>query len=350
MNPFRNCKIVGTNISPEVYLRQDPKAERGNSLYVLSRSDLMKFLPCHRKWKNGIPEKDSTSLEWGNLVDCAILQPSSFEQRYCVAPEMYPRTPTKADPRTEGKWTRAATYCNEWEAEKKKDGFEVIKKDEFDEVKGALTVFYKNEFAVAFTRASLRQVFIIGEYFDEATGVIIPVKCLLDLQPDKALIETLEPRRTSWLRYLGDYKSGKSAAPKAFESSIFEYGYDVQAYMSLQMFNNATGEHRDSWQFLVQENNEPYEMPDVQPAIYDGGSFMELGQARCLHALRSYAQCVKTGKWPSYALGGRTRVNNDAYVAEAAEWMDRDFLDNTKTIEESLQESKPVIHEFDTPP
>lgn len=327
MNPFQNCKVVGDNIPPEVYMRQEPGVERGSAGFVMGRSSLMDFLPCPRRWKNGGVEKSSSSLDWGTNIDSAILTPDSFTEKFTIAPETYPASDGSNKP-----WTRQAKFCKEWEAKRNAAGITVLKQDEYDEVQQALSAFQRNTFAMDILKASKKQVMVIGFYCDESTGLQIPVKCLIDFQPVTG-------------RMLGDYKSSQSAAPGSFEGSIFEYAYDVQAWLSLQLWNTATGEHRDGWQFLVQENKPPFEMPDVQPAIYEGGSFMELGNARGIRALKLYAQCVKTGVWLSYGMGGRLRINDSVYVADTAEWMNR------KTLEafESVTEPK-AVKPSDLPP
>jgi len=318
--------VVGSNISPEVYLRQEPDVVAGNPKMVMGRSSLMKFLACPHKWLKSVQD-DSESLRWGNVIDCALLTPESFQRRFVVAPETYPAAKGEEKP-----WNFNATYCKGWRSDRESEGFSVIKSSDMAEANAAVKAMEENDFAVELLKSSGKQTMLVGEYHDEATGIVVPLKALLDFEPVKEIVDGFDLKPSPFARYLGDLKTTESAAPRAFEKSIYTYNYDAQAWLSLTLYNAATGERRDGWQFIIQENSAPFETPDRHPAIYEGGEFMQTGEAKVMRALKLYCQCLKTGIWPSYPLGSRMKIGNSAYVANPEPWMLKQIVEGMDEI------------------
>lgn len=313
---FTNCKIVGHDISNATYIRQEPGVERGNPVMVMSRSSLSRFCECPSKWKKSKEEEATDSMEFGTLLDTALLAPDKFEELYVVAPATYTN-----DKMEEKDWNYNAKFCKAWRDERESKGKKVIKQTEMDELEVALKSVSENPFMKGLLGSAncKKQVMIVGWYEDEATGLKIPMKCLIDVVPNKG---------TSWSRYLADLKTTRSANPHSFEKDVDGSWYDAQAWLFLEMLNAANGaldikhpDHRDSFQWALCENTPPFEVPDRHPAIYEDGEFMELGKAKILRALKQYCQCLKTGHWPSYNPSPRLLIGEHSYVAQPKPWM-----------------------------
>lgn len=312
MNPFTDCKIVGDNIQPEVYLRQEPGIQRGNPAMVMSRSSLMDFMACPHRWLTS-PDKDSEAMEWGSLIDTIALSPGSFAKKYKVAPATY-----TSDKGEEKDWNYNAKFCKNWRDDKKAQGFDVIKQSEFDEAQAALTAIESNDFVIEVLKNSRKQVMVIGQYVDETTKLVIPLKCLIDIEPNIG---------SEWERYLSDFKTTASAHPRLFEKSVFNFNYDAQGFMFMELHNAATGikegqpGYRDSFQWIIQESSAPFEVPTIHPAMYAYGDFYEIGKAKVLRALKLYCRCLKTGVWPSYDPAPRVLIGGHSYIAQPEPWM-----------------------------
>src|SRR6202000_3492768 len=131
-------------------------------------------------------------------------------------------------------------------------------------------------------QCSQKQVMVFADYKDADTGIIVPLKCLLDFVPSKD--------NARWGKTLGDFKSALSCNPPIWEKEIFRHNYDAQATLYHDMYFSATGEDRPDWVFIVQENQPPYEVADPLPMMSAG--FIDIGRAKIAFALKFYARCL----------------------------------------------------------
>lgn len=283
-NPFTNAHVAGHNVDPALYHGQT--VERGTPGFTMSRSQLMEFDRCPHRWNAGYDLTPSDELEWGSLVDCLALDPLRFDKCYAVAPGTYPATPKKkGDPVIEKPWNRNANYCIEWE--ENQTGKTVVPITKLTKAKAAVTTLLAEKEIAAFFNASKRQVLVTADYKDADTGLTVPLKFLIDLAPDAA---------SEFKDVLGDLKTTTSAAPGPWTRSVFEYGYHIQAAMYLDAYNAATGEDRQSFVHVLQENFFPFETARRLLSL----EFVELGRMKYQCALRRYAMSVALGQWPGY--------------------------------------------------
>lgn len=298
-NPIQNAQIIGTGYdSTEYTLKSHSRGEKG---YVMSRSSLKDFAPCPSKWvKYGDGEDDSTtSTEWGSLVDCLLLERDKFEKRYAIKPEQYPVTDKKTGQITEWKdWNANSTWCKEWMAEHRE--FTPISWATQKEAQKAVEIAEK-EFA-AFLAAAKFQVYIRAEYKDKETGIVVPVCGLLDIVPHVDMI--------------ADFKTARSADLSKWPREVYSRGYDMQAAMYLDLYNAATGETRESFVHLIQENSHPYECATVPLSV----EFISLGRQRYLAALKRYCHCLATGYWHTYTDLNEERKRG-LNICEPEPWM-----------------------------
>lgn len=96
-----------------------------------------------------------------------------------------------------------------------------------------------------------------------------------------------------------DLKTCHSGHPKACLSHIFSHGYDVQAaaYLSAveKLFPDLAGRCR--FRFFFVEMEPPY---PVTPIVPDG-SVLALGRSKWRRAVDTWAECLRTNRWPGYA-------------------------------------------------
>lgn len=283
---FTDCKFVG-RLDPVDYHKN---GVRGDPLYAMHRSSLLEFSTCPAKWIRSVEEESTDALEWGDLMDARVLTPDIFGARYVVSPATYPCKPTKKDPRTEKPWTLQANFCKEWKAEKLEAGLKPIGHDEFLASQTAHERLREKEWFRQIMEGAATQQGITGIYRDKTTGLIVPVKCLIDIVPSSD--------HPLFGRGLADFKTALSAQTRPWTRACFTHGYDVQAAWNLAMWNGGStaGGKRDMWFHVIQENEPPF-----QPARRIlGERFIELGEDRLAGALKFYCQCLSEDKWPDY--------------------------------------------------
>ena len=124
---------------------------------------------------------------------------------------------------------------------------------------------------------------VSGFWTDERTGV--DCRCRWDLQPPEGV--------RAWT----DYKTTQNADPRAFAASAARYGYDVQAAWYLWGARElGMADRTSAFLFLVQEKEPPYLVSTVQL----DAQAMRIGEEKARVALRIYAECAESGRWPGY--------------------------------------------------
>ena len=172
-------EMIGSITDPSIYLNDFVK--RGDPSLIMSRSSLMEFYRCPKRWLNGYECEDSKATEWGSLVDCLFLTPAQFKHRYAVAPETYPDAKT-GEPKP---WNANSNWCKDWIEEQAPK--EIIKHKLFGPACDAVKVLESDPEIKALVECSQRQVMATASYQDEETGIAVPLKILIDLLPDKGI-------------------------------------------------------------------------------------------------------------------------------------------------------------------
>ena len=169
---FQNCKIVGVGVNAEKYHTQS--SERGTKDFIVSPSSLKIFMECASRFKAGYAPPDSDAKQFGSLLDCLLLTPDQFKTRYAIKPATYKDAKTGEDK----PWNGNSNVCKEWLADHEE--FQVISNAELTASQNAVKRLISDETVAAFHVASDKQVHVSGEWLDAATGMIIPVQCLID--------------------------------------------------------------------------------------------------------------------------------------------------------------------------
>lgn len=330
---FKNCKILAIGANPNEYHAQTAKP--GEKAFAVSSSSLRAFFACPSKWVNGWVLPPSASLEYGSLFDCIVLTPQLFDQTYTLQPSSYlskvmkcPQCESVSDAkkckacgvaRVEGTiekaWNNNSDTCDAWVEEQAKAGREVVSHGALTEAQTAAKRLLADEPIKRFLDACQRQVWLVGEWHDEETGLIVPVKCLIDL---------VSKEDSAFPKALGDLKTTKNAAPLAWASWAHKAGYEIQAAWNTDIFVAATKREITDFCFVLSENSAPFEpgrrymSQDLLDPNQDMGDIAS-GRRQYKDMLRGYCKCLKTGKWPGFddtdeaSLSGWTLVSPNPF-------------------------------------
>lgn len=339
---FQNCQILGRDINAKQY--HEGKGVRGDKNFRVSPSMLKAFMASPSKWFRGYNYPDSASKDWGNLLDVRLLTPDQFSKVYAIEPETYvtsvmecPSCKSQTDSKKCAKcgvervkvslskpWNNLAGECREWIAVQ--GGKEIVASDKVNDADKAIARLHEDDIISAWHAASDKQVLVTGEWHDKATGLVIPVECLIDYVPRKD---------TEFKSSLGDLKSTTNGALRPFAKWCCNVGYHQQGSFDLDLFNSATGEERQSWVLILSENYAPWEVGKRLLSL----ELIEIGRAWYRMALTHYVQCLASDTWPGYddhkdAVQGWSVIEPEKYMSfDLAEQM-VSVQPQTETIEE----------------
>ena len=176
-------------------------------------------------------------------------------------------------------------FCKAWIEEHEK--FSVISNSDYIEARNAADRLMADETISELISGSDKQVHVSGLYKDEATKMVIPVQCLIDLAPKKD---------SPFQKSLCDLKTTRNASQRPFARQVFTFGWHIQAAMDLALYAAATGEDRCDWLFVAQENYAPFQTGRRLLSQ----DFIDIGRHAFQSALKRYARCLKTGVWDGY--------------------------------------------------
>lgn len=275
-----NAKIIGANQKRG----NATQTKRGDIEFVMSRSELVPFAECPAKWLAGEKvEEESKAMVFGSVLDCLATTPEVMESKFVVAPETYP--PDNKP------WTYQAKYCKQWRDEQEAKGFTVVSAEMMEDAKKAHKELHQFGVISSLIECSEKQVLIVADWKDEATGLVIPFAALLDLVPDVS--------NPTWGKALADIKTCRNGNPANWARVCDDSGYDVQAAIYFDLYRSARpDEDRTDFIHIVQENTFPFHVVTPPPCL--STEFLEWGRAKYKRAMRMYCQCLASNVWPSY--------------------------------------------------
>jgi hypothetical protein len=291
-----NSKIVATGVDYDTYAKQT--VDRGHPEFSMSRGEIMSFAENPKRWLDGYQDNEATdSKDWGQLIECMVGLSGRFDDLYAIAPAEYEDEKGKKKP-----WNWNANFCKAWRDDQ--GGREVIKAEHFGKAKDAVSALRQNADVMELFAHSKNQVMVCGEWRDEPTGIVVPLRCLIDLLPINS-----HGRFGKWI---ADFKTTKNGNPDSWARVVDDFGYDIQASLSTDLYVSATKEDRVEWVHVVQENVKPYHVVTPLPALTV--EFVTYGREKFRAALRLYAQCLATGKWPSFPTRNRLVFGGVQYI------------------------------------
>ena len=114
------------------------------------------------------------------------------------------------------------------------------------------------------------------------------------------------PNAPIWLRarmdwvtpdhILVDLKTARTADPRRWSRTVYEYGYDVQRALYCLAYRQATGIAPRGFIHVAVENEAPFAISvnQLDP------EFVRIGDDRLDRAVRRYVHAIETNQWPSY--------------------------------------------------
>ena len=346
---FQGCNVFSVGADPNEYHKHD--VARGDPGYVMSSSAIRSFYGCPAKWREPIIAADGTvsywefagskSTEWGNLFDCVLLTPKQFKQRYAIIPPKYDAI-VNACPGcgSESKakkckacgvdreeklivkdWSPNAAYCQEWKEKQIAEGRTCVSHKDIYNVEQAIKRFMQDPILGPFVDSSETQVWVKGEWKDDATGLVIPVQCLIDLVPRVD---------SEFSKCIGDVKTTVNARVIPWEKWCHAAGYDIQAAWNTDMLMQATNREIVEFCFLLSENTAPWQpgrrimSQDLPVSDSDLGDIAE-GRRQYRAMLATYCKCLATGRWLGYddhdeAVQGWTVLRPNVYAQQARQF------------------------------
>lgn len=305
-NPFKSARICsaseaatyltyGTVRDFENAVSSEPTIKRGDPDFVMSRSQLFEFANCPRRWKDGYRDGDTPEKDWGSLMDILVLDGEHMNDRVAIEPLEYENSDGDLKP-----WNNNSKTCRQWA--KDNAGKLIVKAKLRHESRIAMKALLDDKHILSLLEASKTQVMFLATYVDEATGIVVPFKGLIDMVPGEPFTDCL-----------ADLKTCRSAHPRAWEGHVVSYGYHWQSACYLDAYNKATGETRNEFKHVLQESMRPY-YSELTALSYE---FLMIGRREYKEALRLYCECLKTNKWPGYRA---TRIHG-CRVTEPPVWM-----------------------------
>lgn len=368
---FQNATIVGTGICPESY--HAASGRRGSKEFAMSPSSLKRFAVCAEEWivegqrlaelrrelvavtdrkgreqlRRDIAELEgeSKAKNWGSMVDARLLTPETFNERYAVRPETMEQVVLKCpscgsvtdsprcrkckidrdEQRVQVPWSARNEACAEWTDEQESAGKTIITSRQLKDCDRAVARLLDKPTIQKAVECSEKQVHVRGEWLDKASGLVIPVQCLIDFVPRKAT-EYIPDVELPWPNCLGDLKECNQAGTDQFNRKVEQFGWQIQAAFDLGLYYAATGDWRKDWFIIGQKNYgvfQPFKRlfsdprdsqsgfcmdAEGQPMVWtcpdqrllESEDFIWHGAYAVRVLMARYAKCLATGYWTDY--------------------------------------------------
>jgi len=243
--------------------------EEYHSSEGISRSgiSLIKKSPLHYwdRYLNPEIEADeksqsNSSTLFGNLVHTLILEPTEFDKRYVIGPDINKNTKEYKSFKDEHKHLTIIDSNCYAKAIKAKDSVE------------------KHSIASQLINGGLVEKSIY--WLDKDTGVLC--KARPDIMQKRLIV---------------DIKTTACARKYDFSRSVYSYGYHIQAAMALDAAESLGYEYHANFIFIAIESESPYAV-----AVYIlQDEAIDVGREEYKQALEIYAECKATNVWPSYS-------------------------------------------------
>lgn len=238
--------------------------------------------------ENGDTES-SEALDFGQALHCATLEPDRFENTVVLG---------AVNPKTGEPYGADTKAQNEFRDEN--PGKIVVSKGYREKLLGMGSAIRNHPRAGALIRASV-QTELTAVWKDEPTGVMCKVRLDAYLGRSFGIV---------------DLKSTLNASPEAFPRSLYDYGYHIQAAMSI-----------DGWKALRPDEPVPpftiiaveKEPPYAVACYVVGDDSLEIGRQEYREVLHAIANARRTGIWPSYP--------TDIMQIDVPEWARKRFAD-----------------------
>lgn len=213
-------------------------------------------------------EDEKAHFVLGRAAHDLVLDGVGWPDRYYVLPKGFSRAASVK---------QAAAIADADAAEAR--GLTLLKHDEHATVLAMADAISNHAISKVLGRGKAEATIV---WKDEETGVWL--RCRPDFLPDAK-------------KFIPDYKTTVSAHPDDFRKDVANYGYHQQAALYLDGLAAVFGVAERDFYFIAQEKTAPY---IVQPFALDAEA-VEWGHRLNRKAIRTFAKCLETNKWPAYS-------------------------------------------------
>ncbi|MCP4540135.1 MAG: hypothetical protein GY832_23605 [Chloroflexi bacterium] len=186
--------------------------------------------------------RTSGAMALGSLVDCLVLEPELYDERYIIQPDTYTstkttgRSPNKVTTEVEKPWNLNSKVCRALAEEIAATGKAIVTNADLEKATAIRTALMNNaEAALAITDSEKQVSFV---WVDEKTGI----KC--KGRADLVNSDTID-----------DLKTARDASPEDFCRAIGKFLYHVQAAAYTEAWGQLTGEDK-AFRFIVAETGD----------------------------------------------------------------------------------------------
>lgn len=285
---IKNAQILGDQY-PKGDYEHEPYP-RGDAKLTVRSHILTEILRNAQRWVRGYESPSGKAQAFGSIYDCLLLTPEAFPARYAVVPFDAPKKPTKAQRAAKKPTPPTVEAIAWWDNFLAKNRGQLISNEDYHDAAAAIHRLMGDKMNADLIQSSAKQVAIMAEWHDQGTGLVVPVKCMLDLLPPSD--------HPVFSNAIFDSKTTMNASPRSFSRDAQKFGYHIQGALYRDLFNAASGERREDFGHVVQENYAPWEFRSPPPLMTQ--RFLGLGRQLYQKALGIYCRALKTGIWPSY--------------------------------------------------
>lgn len=233
-----------------------------------------------------IERKDSKALDLGRAAHALVLGEPEFACHFIISPF------DDFKPKVAREWRDAQTLT-------------ILKEDDFKTVRAMADAQRASPVVMQAFEKGDAEISLIWK--DRETGIWL--KSRPDWLPH-------DPK----MCFVVDYKSATTIEPRRLSNDAFKFGYHVQAALQMDAVQIVLGiKNPCGIAHVVQEKDAPHlaDLRMFQPEALDYGRLIYR------KALRTFADCLASGKWPAYTSEPQY-FETPAWIARAMEGMDDD--------------------------
>lgn len=249
----------------------------------------MEHFWCYCAWnpEKEPPDLDTDALRLGKAAHVLAFQPDLFAEQFVISPYAEYRS----------------GEAKGWRKEVLDNGMLPMKEAEMARLLRMADKLRKDPDASKLFQNGLPEMSFMAK--DPATGIWMLTR------PD------FTPGSSG--RGLVDYKTTADGSFAAFGRSVFNYDYDIQAALALDVVAAATGEMRPCMWFVAQEKDPPFA---VSVHRTEPDQLLQ-AKSRIRDLLDGIARCIETKVWPGYGPAQpiqtpyyiQRRIEEQAYAA-----------------------------------
>jgi exodeoxyribonuclease VIII len=274
-------------------IHRDISFEEYSSADAINSHGLMDMLrsPAHfyeRRFRG--EDKSTKATEFGRMLHFAVLEPEQFAKKCVVEPEFIGLT---KDGKPSNRSGEALEKKKTWRASLAPDVL-IVTPEILEKLIRMSNKILSHPIAGKLLKGSVTEATIFWQ--DEETDIVC--KARLDV--------------VSASGYIIDLKTTRDARDFKFVWQIKDYDIDLQLSHYLKAAQSTKQIRSDAAILIAAESESPHEV-----AVYPVGTrILFRGEHRRSKAMRVYAECLKTGKYPGY--------NPEARTIDFGEWAENE--------------------------